>query len=66
MNGRTTIVNVKGTHNHPVNIKRNKPISHLMRRRTRAMSQMSDMKVETLMDEYQDFIIEEDDENINV
>lgn len=37
-----------------------------MRRRTRAMSQMSDMKVETLMDEYQDFIIEEDDENINV
>lgn len=66
INGQTSIVNVKGAHNHPVNIKRNKPITHLMRRRSCGMSQLSGMKVEALLEDYPDYIIEEDDENLNV
>lgn len=67
VNGQTAIVSIKGNHNHPVNIKRNKPLAHQIRRRTRGDMLLSDMKVEALMDEqYQDYIIEEDDENLNV
>ncbi|XP_055304402.1 modifier of mdg4-like isoform X6 [Sitodiplosis mosellana] len=64
--GRTSIVNIKGNHNHPINIKRSKPLSQLVRKRHSGLSRTRDMKVEMVHDDqYQDFIIEEDDE-INV
>lgn len=62
INGQTSIINIKGTHNHPINIKRNKPLTQLMRR---GVSQTNDMKVELLDDQYQDYIIEDDDENLS-
>lgn len=65
INGQTTIVNVKGAHNHEINIKRSKPLSHI-RQRQYSGSRMSDMKVELLDEQYQDYIIEDDDANIQV
>lgn len=53
-------MNVKGGHNHPVNIKRNKPLTRSVRKRQHGES---NMKVEVLDDvQYQDYIIEEDEE----
>lgn len=67
VNGQTAIVSIKGHHNHPVNIKRNKPLPQQIRRRTRGDMHLSNIKVEALIDEqYQDYLIEEDDDNINV
>lgn len=53
INGQTTIVNVKGSHNHEVNIKRSKPLPHMIRQRQYGPSRMSDMKVELLNEQYQ-------------
>lgn len=62
INGQTSIVNVKGQHNHEINIKRNKPVTRFGRRRHPGVSSLNDLKVEVLDDDqYQDFIIEEDE-----
>lgn len=62
INGQTAIVNIKGQHNHPFNIKRSKQLMLSMRRRYPGL--VGDMKIEHLDDQYQDFIIEEDDEHV--
>ncbi|XP_031625136.1 modifier of mdg4-like isoform X10 [Contarinia nasturtii] len=60
INGQTTIVRVKGCHNHPVIIKRFKsgtqPVSQRRQRHE------SDIKVEVLSEQYQEYIIEDDEE----
>lgn len=72
INGQVTIVNVKGTHNHPVNIKRNKPIHQLSRRHTRTLHSSQELRIckvdgsEVDQFEYQDYIVEEDDDSINI
>lgn len=66
ISGQTSIVNIKGTHNHPINIKRSKPSTQIIRRQHTGTSRIRDMKVELLQDDnYQDFIIEEEDDEIN-
>lgn len=57
-------MNVKGDHNHEVNIKRNKPLTHMLRQRPYRSSQIDDLKVELLDEQYHDYIIEEDEEQI--
>lgn len=65
IDGRTSIVNIKGNHNHEINIKRSKPLTRIVRRRHTGLSRLRDMKVEMVQDDqYQDFIIEEDEINI--
>lgn len=65
MNGDTAIVNIKGAHNHPVNIKRNKPITQMARGQNQ-MIRISKVEAltEPMPDQYQEFIVEDDDESI--
>lgn len=68
VNGQTAIVNVKGTHNHPVNIKRNKRLTQIRRQNQSLQSHrvLHISKVDGLLDEneqFQDYIIETDDED---
>lgn len=61
-------MNIKGVHNHEVNIKRNKPMSQLIGRGNRGMPRIA--KVESsndAHDQYENVVfVEEDDESINV
>lgn len=69
VNGQTAIVNVKGNHNHPVNIKREKRFAQMRRQNQPQSRQVLHIsKVEQLDSEeqYQDFIIESDDDSIIV
>lgn len=72
INGQEAIVNVKGIHNHPVNIKRNKPIHQSSGRQTRTSHSSQELRIckvrhpEDIQYEYQDYIVEEDDDIINI
>lgn len=71
INGQVAIVNVKGTHNHPVNLKRRKPLAHLARRYTRSSHNTQILGITDVNElpdeqfEYQDYIVEDDD-SINI
>lgn len=65
INGEIAIVNVKGTHNHPVIIKRNKPLGQLVGRRTRASK--IGPATDDQYQQYQDCVyVEDDDESNNI
>lgn len=67
ISGQTSIVSIKGTHNHPIIIKRSKPSPRTFPRQHTGTSRIRAMKVELLQDDnYQDFLIEEEDDEINV
>lgn len=75
VNGETAIVNIKGTHNHEVNIKRNKNHTRLTDRlshttRDREMFRITKVQASTGASSqypYENMVfVEEDDESINV
>lgn len=69
VNGQTAIVNIKGTHNHEVNIKRNKNQTQLVGRESRAVRnrEMFEKVHPSQFHSYESLVyVEEDDESINV
>lgn len=69
VNGETAIVNIKGTHNHEVNIKRNKNHTRLVGSRATRDPEMFRMSKAQASSQYpygNMVFVEEDDESINV